>query len=306
LLDSWVIIFTRSFTTTFLGEKHSSLSACVAKTTPLDFHQPVVTLSNGNNSGNLLFNVYKVQNLLSLLDQKVPHLSQDNKFILDMSSVGFPTSFTEIILFINLSFFKNQNKKSTKPLISKNIKYTLGLGYDGSDINLLKNFFSINFPALNHHPLTIDLEYMLLKSIQTSVLLGKQDRWLWKSSILNTEFVSSFSNLNYVKKSVGDPLTPGFNSNYNIWISGKLQNQLGQEALNNNFLNFFNKKSTGLNYLMTNPQVLSTNFIESSLAWGVKRYMHLQGMHKNFQIINSTSTSFLKADTSDTQGTIFF
>jgi hypothetical protein len=119
-------------------------------------------------------------------------------------------------------------------------------------------------------------------------MLSKENRWLWKSSLLSDKILTNLNKTVHLKKLISNPqLNEDIVSN-NIWGSNHIKHNLN--SLSTNDINF-TKDLKFLSNSFSSP--LNLNLYEDSLVWATKRFSFTQTMNYNNQFIISQKKQVL-------------
>lgn len=234
------------------------------------------------NRDTLLLALYlqKTVNSLSMLDKGFISFRKKN-LIENISLVENYEEQVHNILYLSLS--------KEFPLVL-NQKHSI-INLEGSKIlaNNKTNFLKVysqetNLAFLNSLPFNI--QKIFIDNAQLNVNLSKQNRWLWKSSLLSDKIVLKMSTVTHLKKLYGVPYLNNSQNNSSIWLSNKLVSKKNFYKFNNlNYNLGLNLNSTVNNYLTSYNNINLNNF-ENSFFWVVNRFKFLQSMPNNNQFIN--------------------
>jgi hypothetical protein len=246
------------------------------------YHVNGFTKAGGVDNKNVLLlasSLYKTVNLISLLEVSPLNINSGNYPLLNnINSVqGYKTQVKNI-LFLNSS--NNYNLNFTK------INHSI---INQESLFLLKNT-NIKLNTGQITPQTLKAfsffnQKLLSLGISYNLNLGKQNRWLLKSSILSNKIVDGTTKITHLKRLFG-PATLSQNAlNFNIWLSNKFSKEYNFSKLNNTLTPYKSDYGLYSNLYLNSPKVGLNNF-ENSVFWAVKRFKFLQSMPRNNQIIN--------------------
>ena len=247
----------------------------------------IVNNVNSSNKDILLLSWYiqKTLNLLSTLEKKPAVPTKDN-LVLNFSNVKNYDQEIKNLLYIEVNNKFTINSKNTYSIINSENTFCL------NKVN--KKFANIFTNDTNIKEINLNLfgyQKLFLFNIKNNIEYGKQVKWLWKSSVLSNKLITKLSNVTHWKKLYGVPTLMDSNSNYNIWVSSKLENNINFLKLKQNEVN--NNINLNTNYILNN-NFFNINNYESSIFWLIKRYKFLHDSSKNQQYINyKNNTSFL-------------
>lgn len=182
-----------------------------------------------------------------------------------------------------------------------------------SYLYLKRNLFEWPYITLNNYlelPNLFKLKPFLISRIEDILLLNnistnnvwKNNRWLYKFSLLNTHVTNSFHKLAEQKLLINQkPLTEQF-FNFNLWFKNikKLtdQKKLNLDLLYSSLDATLNTKSN-LSLILNNSNytvLKNLTFIESSLSFFYKRSYLFNSIYSNIYFKTSTKLNFVEVD----------
>jgi hypothetical protein len=137
--------------------------------------------------------------------------------------------------------------------------------------------------------------------------LAKQNRWLWKNSILSDKTVIQLNKITHLKKLVSNPELNPLLTKYNVWGSTKLSNNNFFDLnLTNSLINTDNKSVNQFFNYFSSP--VNLNKYEDSIMWLVKRFSFTQKMNYNNQLLINKNEykSTIKSNGSNTINNLIF
>lgn len=181
--------------------------------------------------------------------------------------------------------------------------YKLDIASNLTRISKNEDFYKLQsnkFNYVSYSSLYMDSLFRLnFKPYQTSILnlyknlnLSKQNRWLWKTSLLSDKNTMDFNKITHIKKLVDNNNSNVFALKANIWSSNKLVSNSNFLKLSQSLADFeMNDLPTSFN-LGSKTSSSSLNNYESSLFWVVKRFSFTQLMFHNIQTISNSRVSY--------------
>lgn len=144
---------------------------------------------------------------------------------------------------------------------------------------------------------------IISSNIKNNLLLGKQSRWFWKSTLLSDKSSLGLLSITNLKKLYGSSQYNNGFITHNTWSSNKLSTQK----------NFFKTSSLlrnpylGLNFtenkVITNSNVFALNSYETSISWLIKKFSFLNSSQTNqtyidfyYSVAKNYTTSIMNAD----------
>ena len=190
---------------------------------------------------------------------------------------GYKKHVNGAILLNSLNNFNLSSTKLNYSLIKSEDSFFL------TNTHLKLNYGEITPEVLSN--LNFFTQKLFLLNINSSLGLGKQSRWLIKSSILSNKIIENANSITHLKKLFGSAALNQSSLSYNIWLSSRSSSEGNFSKLNNSFNipEVTSKLNTNLNLKM--PSAVFDNF-ENSIFWVVKRFKFLQSMSQNNQVIN--------------------
>jgi hypothetical protein len=169
------------------------------------------------------------------------------------------------------------SSESTYKLSNRLIKSTTGVVTNNIRLN---SFLKYNFK----------LQKIAISTLSKNLNLAKENRWLWKNSILSDKILSDVNKTVHFKKLISNPeLNENIISN-SIWGSNRIKDNLNSLKLDK--VNHM-KSLTFFTNSFSSP--LNLNWYEDSLVWTTKRFSFTQKMNYNNQfIIPNNKASSLK------------
>ena len=167
--------------------------------------------------------------------------------------------------------------------------------------NYLNNDFSkINTLSLNYESL-FNLDFnnfkVLSDNISTNLLLGKQARWFWKSTLLSDKFSLGVLPITNLKKLYGNSQYNNNSTGYNTWNSNRLTSQKNFFKVSNLLI----KSDSGVDFTKAKTPLLYNNIIsfnsyETSISWLIKKFSFLNSNKTNqtyvdFNLVNAKNVS---------------
>ena len=140
---------------------------------------------------------------------------------------------------------------------------------------------------------------VLMDNIEKNISLTKQNRWAWKSSILSDNFLVKNLSMTNLRKTLGTNPVSNSTTKHNIWFSNKINHDKNFIHLNR----LLSQATPNVNNLqqgmLSNVNLNSLNFSESSINWVAKRFFLLQNMNLNFLNIDHRTSNHLKPSKDD-------
>lgn len=154
-------------------------------------------------------------------------------------------------------------------LLNLNLKYSNSILYNNLKlVSLLKYDFK--------------LQKTVISNLSKNLVLAKENRWLWKSSLLSDKILINLNKTVHLKKLISNPqLNEDITSN-NIWGSNNIKYNLNSLSINSTN---FTKDLKFLTNSFSSPSNLDS--YEDSLIWATKRFSFTQKMNYNNQFIIS-------------------
>lgn len=223
-----------------------------------------------NNHLNLL---KRLLTLVNLLSNHTPTWSVAN--LLNMSIVRKKKTPLYCNL-INNNFYQNKTFNSWVTIINSNLTDKLIFSYTNT-----KNTIQVQ-PNL----VTSKTQTLLLNNISNNSN-WKNDRWLYKFSLLNTKVTNMFYNLSEQKSLINKVILNDQSFNLNLWIKNIKTSQLDVTTLFNLNPLFYNDTTftqSGINTLYQssfNSSLYNLTFFENSIAFLYKRFFIFNSINSN-------------------------
>ena len=227
----------------------------------------------------LAYNLQKTVNTISLVDY---HYRQERNSYLNVVlhveklNSNLKSLLSKFFILTNSRYgmyeLKNNNisnNESKYKLLGLDLKHSNSISYSNLKLNsLLKYDFK--------------LQKTVISNLSKNLMLSKENRWLWKSSLLSDKILVNLNKTVHLKKLISNPqLNDNIISN-NIWGSNNIKYSLNSLPMNN--INF-TKDLKFLSNSFSSP--LNLDNYEDSLVWATKRFSFTQKMSYNNQFIIS-------------------
>lgn len=248
-------------------------------------HKNIFQYEDNKDPGVLILalNLQKVLYFLALVNINYPkkHFTHYNDlFFLDKVNIGLVNSNHWLKLYFT------------------NFKYYNFIPISNTKISCLENSYKI-FPSktdnIFYSNLNLNIFFGLgstlhnisLGSLSKNLNLGKQNRWLLKSSILSDKLNIDINKITHTKKLFNNLGLDLLSSNSNLWASNKLAINSNFLKLNKSLPSFIEKDFFLKSYVNLSSSSSSLAGYETSLVWVVKRFSFTQKMHYNIQKLSS-------------------
>lgn len=237
----------------------------------------------------LTYNLQKTVNTLNLIDYiyQPRYTNYSNNVLVNEVLTKNTTELTTKFFLLTTNNYNIlaitrdsiANSESTYKLSNKSIKSFNGI--INSNIKL-SSFLKYDFK----------LQKITIANLSKNLNLAKENRWLWKNSILSDKIINDVNKTVHFKKLISNPeLNENIISN-SIWGSNRIKDNLN--ALKLDKINF--KKSLTL-FTNSFSSPLNLNLYEDSLIWTTKRFSFTQKMNYNSQlIVSNDKVSILKTN----------
>lgn len=233
----------------------------------------------------LVFDLQKTIYYLSLINSSIDHTRLTNYnylFGLNLINVTNNTSITWLNLYFSTKNMYNAIQANSNIVHSSEDTYRLHC------LNSNK-IFSTELDTTSFLGFNSKINTMSSINLFKNLNMAKQNRWLWKSSLLSDKVNKDINKITHLKKLVNNSTLNDFTNSNNIWISNKINST-------SNFLKIHRSISTkdiNLSLLKPVSNFLSFNKnidnYESSIMWTVKRFYFTQRMLYNTQRLENLS-----------------
>lgn len=242
---------------------------------------------NNDNFLKMMYYLQKTVNTLNLLDYKyIPQTTSQSSNILGFQKLTqCNTNYVSKFFILADTNFKVKTHNNVKISVCEDpFKLSQNqLNFTYSKVFDLNKFMKSNFT----------LQKIVTSNLSKNINLAKQNRWIWKSSILSDKTLTELNKITHLKKLISNPeLNPEL-TKHNIWSSVKFSNNsiLGASLTPNSYTKNSTQTSQFFNYF-SNP--LNLNKYEDSIMWLTKRFSFTQKMNYNNQYLTEQTSPTLR------------
>lgn len=248
--------------------------------------------SEASKHNDMLLAALFLQKTLTLLPKLDYTLPLPKSSTVKLSSTSSYASYIHIILH-NSSNSKLSVRTTTNPMSVLRLENKLLYHYSSKDFSKVTTL-SLNYGSLFN--LAFSDFKVLSDNLKTNLILSKQAKWFWKSTLLSDKFSLGVLPITNLKKLYGNPSYNNNSTSYNTWNSNRLTSQ-------KNFLkvsSFLTKPGIDIDFTKIKTPILgnnaaSLNSYETSIFWLIKKFSFLNSSKANQTYIDFNLASTMGA-----------
>lgn len=237
----------------------------------------------------ITFYLQKTVNTLNLLNYEYSHLNE--KYL--SNTIDFQKVTSNSKDYSTKLFFLTSNNFNIKPYNN------LTLSKEECKFRFYRNKTKLIHTNVLDLSTLLKSNFILQKlvtaNLSKNLNLAKQNRWLWKNSIISDKGIIQLNKITHLKKLVSNPELNPTLTKFNIWGSNKLSSNTMFDASSTTEL--YNKNnlhvSQFFNYF-SSPSNLDK--YEDSIMWLIKRFSFTQKMNYNNQYLITKDNYLLKKE----------